>query len=201
MTQLGFADLLTQADSANQQRQLDRATGHLPGTIAEALPCFRSMIERHHAAMLDADIDQAMRLRQEAYLLAKKLDPDSHGILASEDAPGCVLERETVATPGTFPLWGQAGEFIVAAAGMRVRIEMDGIFGIGSSFCLFPGFSAHVVDLDRPFLSGTGYRSFLGIHGQLEPGLTPEAFARAVIETHVRRELKGRLMAINPRYR
>jgi len=47
---------------------------------------------------------------------------------------------------------------------MRARIELDGIFGITGSICFWPGFSARAVDYDRPFLSQTGYRSFLGIY-------------------------------------
>jgi hypothetical protein len=73
------------------------------------------------------------------------------------------------------------------------------MFGIGSTFCLFPGFYAHAVDLDRPFLSETGFRSFLGVSGQLVPGLTTEDFARETIAAHVTQELKGRLLPIQGR--
>jgi hypothetical protein len=33
MTQLGFADILVEAAFANEQRLLDKATAHLPGTM------------------------------------------------------------------------------------------------------------------------------------------------------------------------
>ncbi|PZR93264.1 MAG: hypothetical protein DLM68_01130 [Hyphomicrobiales bacterium] len=201
MTQLGFSGLLTEADTANGQRQLDKATAHLPGAMAEALPCYRRMIERHHAAMSATDIDKAMSIREDAHLLAAKLNGGTCGIIAGPDAPGCILERESAAAPGSFPLWGQAGDFILTAGTMRVRIEMCGMFGIGSTSCLFPGFHAHAVERDRPFLSETGFRTFLGVSGDLVPGLTPEDFARAVIAAHVDRELKGRLKAIEPRHR
>lgn len=201
MTQLGFAGLLAEAETANVQRRFDKATAHLPGAMHEALPFYRRMIERHHAAMLAASIDEAMSIREEAHRLAEKLNGGACGIIASADAPGCVLERETAAPAGSFPLWGQAGEFIVTVGAMRVRVEMDGMFGIGSTFCPFPGFCAHAVDRDRPFLSETGFRSFLGISGDLVPGLTPEAFARAAIAHHVERELKGRLKTIEHRHR
>ncbi len=201
MTQLGFADLLTEADTANGRRQLEKATAHLPGAMAEALPFYRRMIERHHAAMSAADIDKAMSIREDAHRLAAKLNGGTCGIIAGPEAPGCILERESAAAPGSFPLWGQAGDFTVTVGAMRVRIEMKGMFGIGSTSCLFPGFYAHAVDRDRPFLSETGFRSFLGVSGDLVPGLTPEDFARAVIAAHVERELKGRLKAIEPRHR
>jgi hypothetical protein len=109
--QLGFMDLLADADTANRQRQLDKATGHLPGTMQDALPFYRGMIDRHHAAMLAADIEEAMSIREEAHDLAVKLNGGNGGILAGPDAPGSVLERETAAAPGTVPLWGQAGAF------------------------------------------------------------------------------------------
>ena len=52
------------------------------------------------------------------------------------DAPGCVLERPTRAEDGTVPLWGQTGSFEIVHGAMRVRIEMDGIFGLASNVFL-----------------------------------------------------------------
>jgi hypothetical protein len=201
MTQLGFGDLLADAHEANTQRKFDRATADLPGSMADALPFYRGMIDRHHAAMLAADIEEAMRIREDAHRLARKLNGGENGIIAGPEAPGCILEAETAAAPGTVPLWGQAGDFAVILDALRVRIELKGMFGIGSTSCLFPGFYTHAVDMDRPFLSETGFRSFLGLYGDLAPGLTPENYVRAVIAAHVGRELKGRLRAIEPRYR
>ncbi|WP_051952596.1 hypothetical protein [Methylocapsa aurea] len=197
--QLGFANLLTDAATANERRQMDRATSHLPGTMEEALPCYRRMIERHHAAMQTAAINEAMSIREEAHLLAAKLNGGTCGIIAGPDAPGCILERESAAPPDSAPLWGQAGEFVVTVGAMRVRIELHGMFGIGSTFCLFPGFYAHAVDRDRPFLSETGFRAFFGVSGQLIPGLTTADFVRETIAAHVRQELKGRLSSIKAR--
>lgn len=167
----------------------------------KALPFYRDLIDRHHAAMLAANVDEVMRLRDEADKLALRLNGGEPGILAHDDAPGYVLARGTAAAAGAVPLWGQTGDFIIAVDGMRVRIEQDGIFGICSHACLWLGFKAHAVDLDRPFLSETGYRSFLGIHADPRPGLTPDAFAREVIAAHVARDLKGGLVPIKARYR
>jgi hypothetical protein len=198
VTQLGFGDLLADADEANTQRKFDRATNHLPGSMEEALPFYRAMIDRHHAAMLAADVEQAMAIRNEAHKLARKLNGGDSGILATPESPGYVLEREAAAPEGAIPLWGQAGEFTVTVDAMRARIEIKGMFGIGSTSCLFPGFYARAVDMEQPFLSETGFRSFLGVYGDPVPGLTPEAFVRAVIAAHVRQELKSRLRAIRP---
>lgn len=84
---------------------------------------------------------------------------------------------------------------------MQVRIEIDGVFGIGASIGYWPGFSTHAVAFDQPFLSETGYRSFLGIHADVEAGLLPDEFVRRVVAAYVRRELKGRLVSIEERYR
>jgi len=84
---------------------------------------------------------------------------------------------------------------------MRVRIEMEGLFGIGAGSMAWLGFSAHAVDQGRPFLSQTGYRSFLGVGGALAPGHTPESFCGAIVDAYVAREVKGRLREIAPRYR
>jgi hypothetical protein len=84
---------------------MDRATAHLPGTMEEAMPFYRRMLENHHAAMQTADIDKAMSIREEAHLLAAKLNGGTCGIIAGPDAPGCILERESAAPSGSVPLW------------------------------------------------------------------------------------------------
>jgi hypothetical protein len=74
---------------------------------------------------------------------------------------------------------------------------MDGMFGLGSEYAQMPSFEAHVVDRDKPFISETGYRSFVGLQATLVPGVTPDAFARAAIERHVATELKGKLRVLS----
>lgn len=199
--QLGFDALLSAASENNRKRKVERETAHLPGTMAEAIPFYRLLVRQHHAAMLAADVEKAMSLRREAHLLAVRLNDGAPGILAGEDAPGCVLARETAAAPGAVPLWGQEGHFILDVNGMRVRIELEGMFGIGGGFSYWPGFAAYAVDQDRPFLSETGYRSFLGVYADPVPALTPELYVAKVIAGYVARENSGKLRAIEPRYR
>ena len=168
--------------------------------MPEAVPFFRGLIDRHHAAMLEGDMDAVSELRDEARLLAQKLNGYEPGILAGEDAPGNALDRLTRAAPGAVPLWGQSGQFEITLGGMRVAIGMDGIFGIGASHMAWLGFAAHAVDFEKPFISETGYRSFLGCGGALLPGYTPESFASEIVAAHIRHGLKGRLVAIKPEY-
>ena len=199
--QLGFDALLADAAITNAHREQALAAAHLPATFDEALPFYRGLIERHHAAMLAADWRAVLWLRNEAHLLAEKLNGFDPGICADDDAPGCRLENETRAQDGTIPLWGQAGSFEIRCRSMRVRIEMDGLFGVGAHFMTWPGFRAHAVEWDKPFISETGYRSFIGLNGELCAGQTTDAFATDVIAVHVARACRGRLVSIERKYR
>ena len=96
---------------------------------------------------------------------------------------------------------GQKGSFIVTVAGMRVRIEIEGVFGLFAAWSFWPSFLAHAVDSGRPFISETGYRSFLSVPLAPLPGLPPDTFAAEVIKAHIRQEMKGKLVAIAPSYR
>lgn len=198
--QLGFETLLEDADQENKRRHFELETAHLPGTWEEALPFYWTLLEEHHAAMMMADTEDTMRLRKEAHNLAVKLNDGEAGILAHEDAPGCVLGRKTAAPECSEPLWGQQGAFIVEIGSMKVRIEIAGIFGIAGAHCYWPGFSAHAVEFDKPFLSETGYRSFLGIYADAQPGMTPAEFVEQIIGAHIDGALKGKLLPIAARY-
>jgi hypothetical protein len=56
---------------------------------------------------------------------------------------------------GDVPLWGQRGQFLVADGDVRALVEYEAGYGgpLGAHF------QFHVIDLDRPFISETGYRS------------------------------------------
>jgi hypothetical protein len=199
--QLGFDGLLATADTANLTRQMARETAHLPADLHDALPFYRAVIARHHAAMLAGNTDDVMTLRKEAHALAIKLNGGNAGIFADDNSPGNVLDRETRAADGTVPLWGQSGMFEITHGTMCVRIDMEGMFGISACNMPWLGFSAHAVRLDQPFLSETGFRSFVGLSGALEAGLTPDAFVAEIIAAYVKGELKGRLVKIEPGFR
>ena len=199
--QLSFDALLDAAAHDNVARERERQFGDLPGTLREAVPYYRGLIARHHALMVGGFYDEAMAVRSEAHRLAQKLNGYEPGIIAGPDAPGCVLERVARAPKGMVPQWGQKGSFELNVGGMRVRVAIDGMFGIGACYSRWPGFRSFAVVQDEPFLSETGFRCFLGIHADLPFGQTPESFVRAVIEAHVKRVLKGRLLSIKPRFR
>jgi len=199
--QLGFDALIAEADSANARQRFDRDTAHLPSELDEAAGYFRLLIRQHHAAMLEANVRGVFALRSQARALARKLGNGDPGFLANEDAPGCVLERLTAASAGTLPLWGQKAAFEIDVNRMKVCIKLEGLLGIGASVMFWPGFAAHAVDFERPFLSETGYRSFLGIAAEPYACVLPQEFAEKVIAAYVRTELKGKLAPIHQRYR
>ena len=200
-SQLGFDALLLEADHTNHTRRIEAQNAHLPATMGEAMGFFWELLDEHHTAMLAGQVDEVMFCREEAHRLAVKLNGGKAGILANETSPGCVLARETSAAPGAVPAWGQKGSFIVTVAGMRVRIEIEGVFGLFAAWSFWPSFSAHAIDPGRPFISETGYRSFLSVPLAPLPGLLPDTFAAEAIEAHIRQEMKGKLVAIAPRYR
>jgi hypothetical protein len=186
----GFDDMLKEQETA-----------HLPGTMEEAIPFYRKLIERHHEAMLAGDEAAAMKLREEAHELAAKVNGGtSFGIMGGPDAPCYVLERATAAPAGTVPMWGQTGQFTVNMGTMPVRIEQDGMFGLGMGSSSYSGFGAHAVDYQKPFISETGYRCFIGCHADMSPGITPDVFARRMVEAYVAKECKGKLRKIERSY-
>ena len=60
------------------------------------------------------------------------------------------------------------------------------MFGLGGTTSSTHGFQAYAVDFDKPFLSETGYRSFVGYSPEIAPGMTPADVAREVLSTDLR---------------
>jgi hypothetical protein len=179
----------------------EKQTAHLPSGFDAGIVHYRGMLERHNEAMRSGDEKTAMGIRKEANRLAVKLNDGEPGILGGPDAPGYRLMDGTAAAPGAVPMWGQKGEFDIKVGDMPVHIKMDGMLGICQSMSLWPGFSANVIEPDKPFLSETGYRSFIGVHAEPSPGLTPDAFAAEVIRHFLKTECKGKLRPVKEEYR
>jgi hypothetical protein len=187
--------------AAFEQAEWNARTAHLPSTMPAAILYYRELLPRYHAAVLACDISGAGLIHEEAQDLAATLNGGTHfGIIAQDDSPGCVLERETAATPGQVPLYGQLGQFNLDIEGIPIRIEMDGIFGVGT---ILPGFSAHAVDYERPFISATGYRTFPRYQVEYVSGTTPDQLVRQIILNYIavnEHGLKGKLVRIGQEY-
>nr|BCT99929.1 hypothetical protein [uncultured bacterium] len=114
------------------------------------------------------------------------------GCMAGHDAPGQVIERHCAAVPGEVPLWGQRGQFLVTDGDMRALVEYE----TGYSGPLGAHFQFHVIDLDRPFISETGYRS----HFDTARGcMTVDEVARGILAAH--RADKKRPVMVKASYR
>jgi len=183
--QLGFGFDRMHAD--------ERSRG-LPSTMEDAIPYYRELIDRHHAAMMNGESTTVMAIREEAYDLANKLNGGEPGILAGPDAPGRLLERHAAAPEGETPRWGQRGNYVLQMRSLEVRVEQDGLFGIGCGYNLWPGFAVRALHQDAPFLSETGYRSFAGAQVGSSRGITPDQFVRLVVEEYIQEVLKGKLV-------
>jgi hypothetical protein len=199
--QTDFAGLFDQAETANRARVFERASGHLPDEMETAIRFHRQQIRLYHAAILALDLATSQKIKEEAHLMAVRVNHGDTGILADRDAPGSVLSTRCAARGGRVPLWGQAGRFQISVGAVRVLIAMEGMFGVGSSFSLLPGFSAHAVDFEQSFISETGYRSFLSSRVILSPNQTPADFASAAVAEHIAGELRGKLRTIHSNYR
>lgn len=128
-----------------------------------------------HQAIIEGDGGKAAlaSLRYEAVVW--KLNGGTHfACNADEKSAGRVVERHCRALPGTVPMWGQRGDFLVTVDGVRCRVEFGDGFGPGTS-CHY---AFHVVDLDGPFFSETGYRSHFD---SAQCGQTVDAAASAII--------------------
>jgi hypothetical protein len=186
----GFDDILEEKETAS-----------LPSTMDAGIAHYRALLEKHHSAMLVADKATALAIREKGNRLAVKLNNGEPGILSGPDALGYVLMRETAARLGTVPMWGQRGDFTITIGDMPVHIVMDGMVGACASMDIWPGFSANVLEPEKPFISETGYRSFLGVHAELVPGLTPDALVREVIAAHINGPCRGKLRPVMDEYR
>ncbi|MBV6831308.1 klcB [Xanthomonas euvesicatoria] len=122
-----------------------------------------------------------------------KMNGGTHvGSMADHDAPGQVIERHCAAVPGDVPLWGQRGQFLVADGDMRALVEYESGYGgpLGAHF------QFHVIDLDRPFISETGYRS----HFDTARGcMTVDEVARGILAAQ--RAEKKRPVMVEASYR
>lgn len=135
----------------------------------------RAQVARYHDAVLAGDL-AALDSSQSAYeALVYVLNGNTmFGSAADEDRATHVLARAVAAAPGQVPCWGQSGDFLVEVDGMRVRVE------VAKGLHNHHGITLHAVDLDRPFLSETGYRShFVTVTSHL--GETVEQAVRRAI--------------------
>lgn len=112
-------------------------------------------VEDYNVAVIAEDPE--LQKRSENLFEAAVWNLNGNSLLSSfesETSPGSVLCSHCAAPPGEVPVWGQSGEFIVTVRGIRVMVSAK------TGYCgLRPRIVAHVIDLDKPFFSKTGFRS------------------------------------------
>lgn len=191
--QLSFTALFEQA-------VFEERTRHLPTTMDEGTVAYRRLFERYHPVVQACDWKAAKVLIREAKDLAVALNGGDTAILAGPKSSARLLERATRAVDREIPLWGQTGSFILdISKRLKLRVEMDGMFGLCGG--PHPSFVVHAVEPQAPFISETGYRSFLGVSPLAEAGMSTADYAEATIRDYVRRVRKGKLCSIEEEYR
>nr|WP_012443532.1 hypothetical protein [Salmonella enterica]ABS71067.1 KlcB [Salmonella enterica subsp. enterica serovar Dublin] len=150
----------------------------LPEDRGELMDAAAEAIRQYDAAIVGCDDDAAHSARDRYEAVIWKLNGNSFfGTKADADSPGYQVERHCAATPGTVPLWGQKGEFLMTVEGIRAVVEFGD--GYGS---MYAHFAFHAVDLDLPFISETGYRShFTPVMGGMTVDEAAEAIMRAIL--------------------
>ena len=98
---------------------------------------------------------------------------------SNPEAAGTLIEQHCKAAPGAVPMWGQLGEFLVESDGVRCLVEC----GDGFGSLLNRHFAFHVIDLDGPFISETGYRSHFET---AQGGMTVDQAAAAVFAGYLK---------------
>lgn len=158
-------------NSSQAAMDLPKDLRHLPDSFAALVPLYRACIVRFNEAVGARDFDAAGAISGEAHDLvehALSFDRFQRG-RTSRGWHYCfydvarIFDRLTRAAPGTIPLFGQSGDFETVASTTRVRFKTDGVAGCLGMFAYEGrtwGFSLHAVELDRPFFSETGFRSF-----------------------------------------
>lgn len=154
----------------------------LPATQAELLAVAVEAVAAAHAAVLVGD-DLAGQLANERYqAVIWKLNGCTHnGSFEDNKAPGRVVEDHCRAQPGTVPMWGQAGSFMIMVDGVRCWID----FARGFGSVMDCHYEFHAVDLDGPFFSETGYRSH---YDQVQAGQTVDQAACAIVRAFMAKQ-------------
>jgi hypothetical protein len=145
----------------------------MPTDRAGLLDLARAAVDELHAGVMACDDAEVERATSRYEAVTWKLNGGTFfGCQGGPEAAGCVIDRHCSAAPGDVPCWGQAGQFLVEVEGLRALVDFGGGVGVMGSH-----FEFNAVDLDKPFISETGYRSHFD---RLRGGMTVDAVAAAI---------------------
>jgi hypothetical protein len=151
-----------------------------PALQAEA----ERLVDAINAAILAGDLAGAeLASAKYSAIVWKQNGGTLSGSYAGPSSPGVKLDAHCAARPGDVPKWGQHGDFLVERQGMRVWVHYEPWSG-----AIRAHFELNVVDLDRPFLSETGYRS----HFQtVKPGDAVKTVAEGIVDAFLMQRRRG----------
>lgn len=139
----------------------DELPGNGADEIGELIEAFGLTIEAYHQAALKNDEKGMVNsyARARAAVANYWGSPPGLEYDGPRDTFDCWasaakhLSQQVAAPDGEVPMYGQRGRFMLDIAGCRVDFHYDGLFGI----C---GGAGYVIDIEKPFISETGFRSF-----------------------------------------
>lgn len=169
----------TRKDSWQEKRDQEEVrAGEIAATLPESkdelLEVARLAMQALDFAVLVHDEEGLLGAAERYAAVIWKLNGGKFfGCQAGEDSPGHVVEKYCQAEPGCFPLWGQRGEFLVEANGIRAMVEVEGGYSYHTMHLQF-----RAVDLDTEFISETGYRSH---YDGVRYGMRVEEVAQSIL--------------------
>jgi hypothetical protein len=167
-----------------------RVAKTLPGDEAARVAVARAAIEAAHQAILDEDEAAFEAAVQEYDGVVYALNGFTFFASETDEGGAARLRKALAAAPGSVPLWGQAGEFLLDHAGVRAIVQMNGGFGMWG-YCSLRAASAGGL-----FVSDTGFLSLMGKQPVLT--CTVEEAARLWLEAEIAN--RGRV-ALSAQYR
>ncbi|MDE2344604.1 MAG: hypothetical protein KGL63_14660 [Betaproteobacteria bacterium] len=130
----------------------------LPDDRAALLELARATVQQYNAAILAGDDTAETEANATYQAIVWKMNGGTFfgcDDSSREDAGGVVTAQYCAAEPGTIPVWGQRGEFLIVAEGVAAVVELTD----SHSDSLWPHFSFYAVDNKQDFISETGYQS------------------------------------------
>lgn len=125
-------------------------------------------------AVLAGHVDALPEISMRFQAALHRMHGEMRGSGAADSAPRLFLAPHEPAL-GQVPKWGEAGEFLLEVEGVRIRVQLDFCTMDWAQTC-----ALHVVDIDKPFVSSSGFRSLY---------VVPSACAGLTVDQAVRREV------------
>lgn len=180
----------------NKQEQKPADREEIAAGLAASMPAdrdgllneARAAVEALHAAVMACDDAAASNAGNRYEAAIWKLNGGTFfACMAEKTSAGRVIEDYCRAAPGQVPTWGQAGQFLIEVDGIRALVK----FRNGFTF-LTAHYEYLAVDLDRPFISETGYRSvFEDAIGGKTPAEASAAIFAGLLSSERRKKIKG----------